>query len=146
MLICAARRNPNRRLRKSPNMHQHLSLSAMTALHAVLFNCQFLCVLYEILSSWWYNYSSWCDPRCNHQYFFLYDENSGGDMRKHGGTKIDWPIMLLLFAGLPVAFAYGGFWVGLFALVVGIVALGWRQRKTGSLSINSSGRKRHLRS
>ena len=67
-------------------------------------------------------------------------------MSKHGGTKFDWPIILLLFAGLPVAFAYGGFWVGFFALVVGIVALGLRQRKTGSLSINGGGRKRHLRS
>jgi hypothetical protein len=67
-------------------------------------------------------------------------------MSKHGGNKIDWPVMLLLLAGLPVAFAYGGFWVGLFALVVGIVALALRQRKSGSLSINRGGRKRHLRS
>jgi hypothetical protein len=55
-------------------------------------------------------------------------------MSKHGGTKTDWPILLLLFAGLPVAFAYGGFWVGILALVAGIIALGWRQRKTGRLA------------
>ncbi len=54
-------------------------------------------------------------------------------MSKHGGTKTDWPVLLLLFAGLPVAFAYGGFWVGILALVAGIIALGWRQRKTGRL-------------
>jgi hypothetical protein len=67
-------------------------------------------------------------------------------MSKHGGTKTDWPIMLLLFAGLPLAFAYGGCWVGIFALVAGIIALGWRQRKTGPLSTNRGGRKRHPRS
>ena len=66
-------------------------------------------------------------------------------MSKHGGTKIDWPIMLLLFAVLPVAFAYGGCWVGIFALVAGIIALGWRQRKTGLFSTNRGGRKRHSR-
>ena len=66
-------------------------------------------------------------------------------MSKHGGTKTDWPVLLLLFALLPVAFAYGGFWVGIFALVAGIIALGWRQRKTASLSTNRGGRKRHPR-
>ena len=55
-------------------------------------------------------------------------------MSKHGGTKTDWPVLLLLFAGLPVAFAYGGCWVGILALVAGIIALGWRQRKTGRLA------------
>ena len=54
-------------------------------------------------------------------------------MSKESGTKTDWPVLLLLFAGLPVAFAYGGFWVCLLALVAGIIALGWRQRKTGRL-------------
>jgi hypothetical protein len=52
-------------------------------------------------------------------------------MSKDSGTKTDWPVLLLLFAGLPIAFAYGGFWVVLLALVAGIIALGWRQRKTG---------------
>lgn len=66
-------------------------------------------------------------------------------MSKHGGTKTDWPVLLLLFALLPVAFAYGGGWVGIFALVAGIIALGWRQRKTGPLSTNRGGRKRHSR-
>lgn len=67
-------------------------------------------------------------------------------MSNHGGTKTDWPIMLLLLAVLPVAFAYGGCWVGIFVLVAGIIALGWRQRKTGPLSANRGGRKRHSRS
>ncbi len=66
-------------------------------------------------------------------------------MRKNSGSKIDWPIMLLLFAVLPVAFAYGGCWVGIFALVAGIIALGWRQRKTGPFSTNRGGGKRHSR-
>jgi hypothetical protein len=57
-------------------------------------------------------------------------------MSKDSGTKTDWPVLLLLFAGLPVAFAYGGFWIGILALVAGIIALGWRQRKTGPLSTN----------
>ena len=66
-------------------------------------------------------------------------------MSKHGGTKTDWPVLLLLFALLPIAFAYGGFWVGIFALVAGIITLGWRQRKTGPVSTNRGGRKRHSR-
>jgi len=66
-------------------------------------------------------------------------------MSRHGGTKTDWPVLLLLFAGLPVAFAYGGFWVGILALVAGIITLGLRQRKTGQLSTNRGGRKRHPR-
>ncbi|MFT5730787.1 MAG: hypothetical protein ACI8PB_004977 [Desulforhopalus sp.] len=66
-------------------------------------------------------------------------------MSKHGGTKTDWPVLLLLFAGLPIAYAYGGFLVVILALVAGIIALGWRQRKTGPLSPNTRGRKRHPR-
>jgi len=57
-------------------------------------------------------------------------------MSKDSGTKTDWSLLLLLFAGLPVAFAYGGCWAGILGLVAGIIALGWRQRKTGPLSTN----------
>jgi len=61
-------------------------------------------------------------------------------MSKDSGTKTDWPVLFLLFAGLPIAFAYGGFWVGVLALVAGTIALGWRQRKTSPLSTNRDDR------
>ncbi len=61
-------------------------------------------------------------------------------MSKESGTKTDWPVLVLLFIGLPLAFAYGGGWVGILALVAGIIALGWRQRKN-----RSSGFLRHPR-
>jgi hypothetical protein len=57
-------------------------------------------------------------------------------MSKDSRTKTDWSLLLFLFAGLPVAFAYGGCWAGILGLVAGIIALGWRQRKTGPLSTN----------
>ena len=38
--------------------------------------------------------------------------------------KSDWPALLFLIIGLPVAFTYGGVWVGLIVLVIGVVALG----------------------
>ena len=43
----------------------------------------------------------------------------------------DWPVILFLFITLPVAFTYGGFWIGILALVVGMTALGWRRRHEG---------------
>lgn len=41
------------------------------------------------------------------------------------GKKFDWPALIILFVALPLAFTFGGIWVGLFVLVVGVVALGW---------------------
>lgn len=45
--------------------------------------------------------------------------------------KSDWPAILLLLVGIPIAFIYGGIWVGLIVLVVGVVALGWGKRHDG---------------
>ena len=45
--------------------------------------------------------------------------------------KSDWPAFLLLFFGLPIAFTYGGMWIGLIVLVAGVVTLGWRKRHEG---------------
>lgn len=45
--------------------------------------------------------------------------------------KSDWPAILLLLVGIPIAFTYGGMWVGLIVIVVGVVALGWSKRHDG---------------
>jgi hypothetical protein len=45
--------------------------------------------------------------------------------------KEDWPVLILLFIGLPLAFTYGGLWVGLSVLFVGVIALGWSKRHKG---------------
>lgn len=45
--------------------------------------------------------------------------------------KSDWPAILLLLVGIPIAFTYGGIWVGIIVLVVGVVALGWGRRHDG---------------
>lgn len=42
--------------------------------------------------------------------------------------KSDWPALILLLVVLPLAFTFGGIWIGLFVLVVGVVALGWSKR------------------
>lgn len=51
-------------------------------------------------------------------------------------SKSDWPALLLIFVGLPVAFTYGGLWVGLLVLVIGVVALGWSERYEGPFPTN----------
>lgn len=48
----------------------------------------------------------------------------------------DWPAILFLVVGLPIAFIYGGIWVGLVMLVVGAVALGWSNRHKGPFPTN----------
>jgi len=50
--------------------------------------------------------------------------------------KSDWPAILLLLVGIPIAFTFGGVWVGLFVLVVGVVALGWSKRHDGPFPTN----------
>jgi len=45
--------------------------------------------------------------------------------------RSDWPALILLFIGRPLAFTYGGLWIGLLALVVGIISLGWSKRHEG---------------
>ena len=50
--------------------------------------------------------------------------------------KSDWTAILLLLVGIPIAFTFGGVWVGLLALVVGVVALGWSKRHDGPFPAN----------
>ncbi len=40
----------------------------------------------------------------------------------------DWPALLFIFIALPVAFTYGGMWIGIIVLIIGVVALGWSKR------------------
>ena len=42
--------------------------------------------------------------------------------------KSDWPAILFLLVGLPLVFTYGGIWVGLIVLIIGVVALGRNKR------------------
>jgi len=50
--------------------------------------------------------------------------------------KSDWPAILFLLVGLPLAFTYGGIWVGLIVLVIGVVVLGWNKRHDGPFPTN----------
>jgi hypothetical protein len=50
--------------------------------------------------------------------------------------KSDWPATLFALVALPVAFTYGGVWVGFGVIVVGIVALGWSKQHDGSFPTN----------
>jgi hypothetical protein len=52
-------------------------------------------------------------------------------MNDNKESKSDWLSLLLLFVALPLAFTYGGMWIGLLVLVVGVVALGWNKRHEG---------------
>lgn len=54
--------------------------------------------------------------------------------------KTDWPVVLFLLVGLPVAFTYGGIWVGLITLIVGVIALGWGKRHEGPFPTKGPGR------
>lgn len=51
-------------------------------------------------------------------------------------SKSDWPALLFLLVGLPVAFTYGGMWIGLIVLIIGVVALGWSKRHEGPFPTN----------
>lgn len=46
-------------------------------------------------------------------------------------SKSDWPALILLLVAILVAFTYGGIWVGLVVLAIGVVALGWNKRHEG---------------
>ncbi len=50
--------------------------------------------------------------------------------------KSAWPAILFLLVGLPLAFTYGGIWVGLIVLLIGVVALGWSKRHEGPFPTN----------
>ena len=52
-------------------------------------------------------------------------------MSENEKEKSDWPPLILLFIGLPVAFTYGGLWIGLLVLVVSVVTLGWSKHHEG---------------
>ena len=54
--------------------------------------------------------------------------------RRNG--RVDWPPILFLLIGLPLAFTYGGIWVGLIVLVIGVIALGWSKRNKGPFPTN----------
>ena len=41
-----------------------------------------------------------------------------------------WPVILFVTA-VSVAFTYGGMWIGLVAIVIGLSALGWSKRHEG---------------
>ena len=53
-----------------------------------------------------------------------------------GEHKPEWLAILFLFVVVPLAFTYGGWPAGLIVLVVGIIALGWRQRHDGPFPTN----------
>lgn len=57
-------------------------------------------------------------------------------MSKSNEKQSDWPAILLLLVGIPIIFTYGGVWVGLFVVVVGVVALGWSKRHEGAFPTN----------
>ena len=50
----------------------------------------------------------------------------------------DWPSIIFVLLALPIAFTYGGVWVGLAVLVIGVVALGWGKRHEGPFPTNRS--------
>ena len=49
----------------------------------------------------------------------------------------DWPAILFILI-IPVVFFYGGMWIGITVLAIGIVALGWSKKHEGSFSTNKS--------
>ena len=51
-------------------------------------------------------------------------------------NKSDWPSVLVALVALPLAFTFGGLWVGLLVLVIGVVALGWSKRHEGPFPTN----------
>ena len=57
-------------------------------------------------------------------------------MSENQESKSDWPAIIFLFVGLPLAFTYGELWVGFLVLIVGVVALGWSKRHDGPLPTN----------
>lgn len=51
-------------------------------------------------------------------------------------TDGDWLPLIFIFIGLPVAFTYGGVWVGIPVLIIGVIALGWSKRHGGPFPTN----------
>ena len=50
--------------------------------------------------------------------------------------KSDWPVILFVFVVLPIAFTFGGVWVGFGVLAIGVIALGWSKRHDGPFPTN----------
>lgn len=50
---------------------------------------------------------------------------------------MDWGVIIFIVV-VALAFAYGGVWIGIIAIVLGIVALGWSKRHKGPFPINKS--------
>jgi hypothetical protein len=48
----------------------------------------------------------------------------------------DWPAILFILVAVPLAFTFGGIWIGIIVLVVGVVALGWNKRHQGPIPTN----------
>ena len=57
----------------------------------------------------------------------------GGDNKKAN----DWPVILFILI-VPVVFFFGGMWIGIPALIIGVVALGWSKRHKGPFPTNKS--------
>jgi len=53
----------------------------------------------------------------------------------------DWPAIIFIIIALPVSFTFGGVWVGIPVLVIGIVALGWSKRHKGPFPSDDIGDK-----
>ena len=51
-------------------------------------------------------------------------------------TTDDWPAILFALIAIPLAFTFGGVWVGIAVIVIGVVALGWRKRHDGPFPTN----------
>ena len=49
----------------------------------------------------------------------------------------DWPVILFVLILLPLAFTFGGAWVGIPTLIIGVIALGWSKRHDGPFPTNS---------
>jgi hypothetical protein len=56
------------------------------------------------------------------------------DKEKKSGD--DWLPIIFLLVVLPIAFTYGGAWVGIPVLIIGVVALGWSKRHEGPFPTN----------
>jgi hypothetical protein len=50
--------------------------------------------------------------------------------------KPGWSTILFALVALPIAFTFGGIWIGLGVLAVGVVSLGWSKRHKGPLPTN----------